>query len=184
MSPEPVLAAMRRRLVADYGRLRDRLARRFGSADFASEVLHEAWLHLDRMETSPGAVVNDPGAYLYRTVLNVAADMRRRGARPLTAADVEMFVRSAIDELDPGRIAEARSEVDAVAAAVAALPPRRRAVFIASRLHGLPHKVIAERLGVTVRIVDRELKAALDHLGTVLEKKPAPRRGPRPQKPS
>jgi DNA-directed RNA polymerase specialized sigma24 family protein len=54
-------------------------------------------------------------------------------------------------------------------------------VFIASRVEGQPHKLIAERLGVTVRIVDRELKAALDHFGTILEKKSVPRRGPRPR---
>ncbi len=91
------------------------------------------------------------------------------------------FCETPVDDLHPARVAEARSELLALTAALEGLPPRRRAVFIASRLEGQPHKLIAERLDLTVRIVDRELKAALDHFGTVVDKKSVPRRGPRPR---
>jgi RNA polymerase sigma factor (sigma-70 family) len=127
----------------------------------------------------PGASVRNPVAYLYRMVLNVAADRQRGEQRRLAGAEIDALFRDALEELDPARIAEARSELQALASALEELPPRRRAVFVASRLDGLPHKVIAARLGVTVRVVDRDLKAALDHLGATLDKKPVPRRGPR-----
>jgi RNA polymerase sigma-70 factor (ECF subfamily) len=180
-----LLALLRRVLADEYVGLRLRLARRFGSAEFASEVLHDAWVRLDRIdEGTPGAAVHNPTAYLYRMALNIAADRRRGDQRRLDPAEIEMLCWQAERELDPARIAEARSELKALALALEELPERRRAIFIAARLEELPHKVVAERLGVTVRIVDREVKAALAHFSTVVNKKHIPRRGPRPPKPS
>jgi RNA polymerase sigma-70 factor (ECF subfamily) len=174
---------LRRLLVADYGALKQRLARRFGSADFATEVLHEAWLRLHRTEFDRGETlrsIQNPAAYLHRIAFNIATDRQRVDRRWIAKAEIEALVRDAVEELDPARIVEARSELRALSAALEALPPRRRAVFIASRSEGLSHKAIAERLGVSVRVVDRELNAALKYFSIVLEKKLAPRRGPRP----
>jgi len=180
-----VIAMLRRLLVDDYRGLKERLARRFGSADFAGEVLHEAWLRLDRIEASTSsAPVHNPEAYLYRVALNVATDRKRADKSWLGKIEIEALYRRAQDDLDPGRIAEARSELHALARALEELSPRRRAIFVAARLEQLPHKAIAERLGVTVRVVDRELKAALDHFSKILNKKSMPRRGPRPLDPS
>lgn len=182
---ESVMAMLRRILVADYGSLKQRLARRFGSSDFAGEVLHEAWLHLNRIEGSAGeASVHNPTAYLYRLAVNIAVDQKRADVRWVAKIEAESLCHQAVNELDPGRVAEARSELATLARALEDIPPRRRAIFLASRLHNLSHREIAERYGVTVRIVDRELKAALDYFSEVLEKKLAPRRGPRSLKTS
>jgi RNA polymerase sigma factor (sigma-70 family) len=182
---DSILAVLRRLLVDDYLGLKERLARRFGSADFATEVLHEAWLRLDGPEASPStAAVHNPKAYLYRVALNVATDRRRVDKSWLGKAELEALFQRAQDDLDPARIAEARAELYALAQALEGLSPRRRAIFVAARLEQLPHKAIAERQGVTVRVVDRELKAALDHFSKVLNKKSIPRRGPRPHDPS
>ncbi|MGO4684849.1 RNA polymerase sigma factor [Hyphomicrobium sp. 2TAF46] len=170
---ETILTMLRRLLVDDYYGLKQRLARRFGSADFASEVLHEAWMRLDRIDANASsAAVHNPKAYLYRIALNVATDRQRADKSWLSKIEIEALYRRAQDDLDPARIVEARLELDALANAINELPPRRRAVFIAARLEHLPYKVIAERHGITLRVVDRELKAALDHLSEVLNKNP------------
>lgn len=185
MSDEGILANLRRLLVDDYGVLKKRLTRRYGSADFAGEILHEAWLRLDRVDaTTSASAIHNPKAYLYRIALNVANDRKRVDDSWLNKIEIETIYRRAQDDLDPERIVEARSEVQALADAMQDLPPRRRAIFIASRVEQLPHKVIAERYSLTVRIVDRELKAALDHFGRVLDKKILPKRGPRSFDPS
>jgi RNA polymerase sigma-70 factor (ECF subfamily) len=181
---ESTLAELRRLLVDDYHDLKKRLARRFGSADFAGEVLHEAWLRLDRSDASAlSAAVHNPKAYLYRVALNVANDQKRAEKRWLGKVDVDALCREAQNELDPGRIAEARSELGHLANAINALPPRRRAVFIAARLEHLPYKAIAARLGITVRVVERELRIALETLSAAIEAKTLPSR-PRQETPA
>ncbi|NVO13598.1 MAG: RNA polymerase sigma factor [Rhodoplanes sp.] len=168
-----LMSMLRRLLVDDYRDLKERLARRYGSSDFASEVLHEAWLRLNRVDAGPSAAALDnPRAYLYRVALNVATDRQRAEKARLTAAQLDALYRTARNDLDPARIAEARSELAALAKAIRGLPPRRRAVFTAARLEGLPYKLIAERLGVTVRVVDRDMKLALDQLSEILNKNP------------
>ncbi|WP_076866182.1 RNA polymerase sigma factor [Bradyrhizobium mercantei] len=163
--------ALRRLLVDDYHGLKERLGRRFGSFDFATEVLHEVWLRLQRADAGTAAtVVKNPRSYLYRVALNIAADRRRSDRSRLAAADVEAIHQRAQDDLDPARITEARLELAALAQAINAMPERRRAIFVAARLEGLPYKMIAARLGVTVRVVDRELAIALEHLGKIWEK--------------
>jgi RNA polymerase sigma factor (sigma-70 family) len=181
---ELTLTLLRRLLIDDYSRLRQRLARRLGSADFAGEVLHEAWLRLDRMDAVPGVPLRNPSAYLYRMALNVAIDQKRIESRRLAPVEIDGLLRGAVEELDPARVFEARQELEVLQSALDNLSRRRREIFVASRLEGLSHKEIASRLGVTVRIVDRELKAALDCLGALLEKKSLPRRGPQPRKTS
>ncbi|MES5486394.1 RNA polymerase sigma factor [Bradyrhizobium sp. INPA03-11B] len=162
--------ALRRLLVDDYHGLKERLGRRFGSFDFATEVLHEAWLRLQRADAGTSATaVKNPRSYLYRVALNIAADRRRSERSRLAAADVEAIHLRAQDDLDPARIAEARLELAALAGAINAMPERRRAIFVAARLEGLPYKMIAARLGVTVRVVDRELAIALEHLSKIWE---------------
>ena len=182
---ESLLILLRRVLTSEYGWLRRRLALRFGSAEFASEVLHDAWIHLDRIgEGVSGAAVHNPTAYLYRIALNIAADRKRGEQRRLLRSEVDLLFLQAEQELDPAHIAEARSELKALALAIDELPERRRAIFIAARLEELPHQAVAERFGVTVRIVDREIRAAFDHFSKVINKKHVPRRGPRPVKSS
>ncbi|TWT13052.1 RNA polymerase sigma factor [Reyranella sp. CPCC 100927] len=173
---------LRQLLVDDYGALKRKLARRLGSQDVASEVLHEAWLRLDRLDsTKAGIAVRNPPGYLYGVAMNVAADRLRQDRRWLDKIEIEAICRRAADDLNPARIVEARSELMALTRALEALPPLRRAIFIASRIEELPHRAIAERHAISVRAVDRELKAALAHFGAILDKKAMPRRGPRPQ---
>ena len=46
-------AFLRQLLVSSYDDLKRRLTRRFGSADMATEVLHETWLRLDQIAEIP-----------------------------------------------------------------------------------------------------------------------------------
>jgi RNA polymerase sigma factor (sigma-70 family) len=182
---ESLLALLRRVLINDYGGLRRRLARRFGSVEFASEVLHDAWLHIDRIDQgTSAAAIRNPTAYLYRIALNIAADHKRGDQRRLQRSEVDLLCWQAEQELDPARIAEARSELRALVMLLDELPARRRSIFIAARLEELPYQAVAERFGVTVRIVEREVKAAFSYFSSVMNKKQVPRRGPRPVKPS
>jgi RNA polymerase sigma factor (sigma-70 family) len=175
-------ATLRAVLVDRYSEFKHRLARRLGSADLAAETLQETWLRLER-PGSPG-VVERPDAYLFRIALNVAADRRDADHRRLALSEIEVLRHLDDDELDPERIAESRSEISALARALDQLPPRCRAIFMAARLDETPHKVIAARFGISTRMVERELKRAIEHCGERLGRSSPRRFGSPPSEPS
>lgn len=144
-----------------------KLARRLGSQDAAGDVLQEAYLRLQRMGDL--GAVERPRAYLFRIALNIAADHRRSEHRRLARSETELLLRLEDDELDPERIAEGRSSVRLLTQALEELPARRRAIFIATRLQGRPYAEIAADFGISTRLLEREVKLALDHCRDRLE---------------
>lgn len=170
---------LRAQLTSGYADLKRRLSRRLGSLDAAGEVLHETYLRLERFE---GAVsVANPGAYLLRMALNVASDRRREEGRLLTAVELHELWRLADDAADPETIAAARQEIGVFKAALIELPARSRAILIAARVEELPHQAIAERFGISERMVQYELRRALEHCAARLGRKVVRRFGPTPQ---
>lgn len=174
-------AALRNLLVDRYDELRNRLAHRLGSADLASETLQETWLRLKR--TGNAGALRSPEAYLYRVALNVAANRRDEEKRRLTYSEVESLMRLEDDELDPERFTEARSEIAALAQVLNEMSSRRRSIFIMARVEELPHRLIAQRVGISVRMVDRELRSALEYCSEKLDRKVIRVFGPRPSEP-
>ena len=175
-------AVLRDLLVDRYDEFRRRLARRLGSAELASETLHEAWLRLAR--TGSAGAVDNPDSYVIRVALNVAYDRRQAESRHLSAFDIENLRHLDDDELDPQRILEARAEINELKQALDELPPRCRSIFVAARVDGTPHVEIARRHGMSTRMVERELKRAFDYFELRLEKKAVRRVGSRVSKQS
>ncbi len=169
-------------LVRDYFKLKNRLMRRFGSADLATEILHETYLRLGAVDAL--GVAQNPDAYLYRAALNVAADSREKDRRWVDKATIEAVRRRDDCELDPEEILRAQQEWRALLAALDELPARRRAVFLAARLDELSHREIAGKLGVSTDTVDRELKQAFAFFAKRLGKTRRAKRGSQPFEPS
>lgn len=167
---------LRRLLVTGYADFRNRLRRRLSSEEFVDDVLHETFLRVERMrDTSP---VKSPMSYLMRVAMNVAADRWESNARLLDFVEVEELLHFADEAHETARVGAARIEIDALEKALAELPYRRREIFIASRVEELPHKEIARRFGVSVRMVEREIKAALVHCAQRLDRAVIQRFGP------
>jgi len=162
---------LRELLLADYSGIDQRLTRRLGSADLASDVLQETYLRIEAM--SDVGAIQSPKAYLFRIALNIANDRRRAESRRLTAGEIDCLLDIPDDRPNPERQAQDRSEVSQLKRAIAELPERRRVVLTLSRIDGLPHREIAARLGVTVRTVETDLKQAMEHCAERL-KRPIP----------
>lgn len=172
--------ALRRFFVLGYGELRARLTRRFGSVELASDVLHETWLRLEN--AAPADVVRSPKNYLLQMAANVALKRLRAENNFVTLTDAKLAVGIIDDAPDPECAAMARSEVAALARALSELTPRRRDILLTSRLEGIPLWAIAERLGVSQRLVEIELKHALAHCALRVGRNVTQRFGPRPSK--
>ncbi|ODA06151.1 RNA polymerase subunit sigma, partial [Achromobacter xylosoxidans] len=122
--------------------------------------------------------VEYPAAYLFKIAANVAEDQRRANARILSMAEIEELFDMADEAAGPAQVAEGRQQIEALEAALAELPRRRQAIVIAARVDEVPHREIAERFGISVRTVEKELRAGLEHCCGKLEKKYVQRYGP------
>lgn len=148
-------------LVERYSQIRDRLAARLGSSDLAGEALHETWLKLnDGAELAP---VADPDAYIYRAAINTASNLAASQRRALGSLDIEDIMGVADDAPGPERIAIGRSELAMVWKILGELTPRQRHVFIESFTGDQTHAELAERYGVSVRMIQMDLREAILH---------------------
>ncbi|EDX80172.1 RNA polymerase sigma factor, sigma-70 family [Brevundimonas sp. BAL3] len=150
-----------RSLQAHYADILRRLTRRVGP-DVASDALNETWLRLER-QNSPLAEVKNPDAYVYRAALNTAANMRKADTRLLTFVDIEDLLAVPDDAPGPAAIAADRASIDIVRRALSDLTERQQAVFYETFLGDVSHQVLADRYGVTVRTIQKELKRAVEH---------------------
>jgi RNA polymerase sigma-70 factor (ECF subfamily) len=172
-----------RQLLADrYDDFRRRLTRRLGSEELAHETLHETWVHLHGKEAI--GTIEAPSNYLLRMAFNIATDRRRREIRLARRFEIRAVLETADEAPGPEREAEARREIAALERALEELTPRRRMILLASRLEGLHLREIAERLGISQRLVEIELKNAVDHCAERLDRKVTRRFGPRPRETS
>lgn len=171
---------LRERFAAKYDSFRDRLRRRLGSDDLAQETLHETWLQLARAG-SPGSV-SRPDSYLFGMALNVAAGLKRSEARHASRLEIEAALEFADEAARPGEAAEARLDLEELEHAIRDLPPRRRAILLAVRVQGTPIQEVADKLGLTRRSVEVELKRGLEYCAGRLGKSVVRRFGPKPPK--
>jgi RNA polymerase sigma factor (sigma-70 family) len=156
---EGTRALLKKLLLSRYTHLRRKLERVAGSKDGAHDALQETWLHLETM-SEVGPVAN-ADAYLLRIATNVAIGQYRDERRHLHEGDIdEMF--EVPDELaDPERVVAARLEIDVLKEVLLALPPRRQQILLAARVEGKLNREIAEELGISLRLVEKELSEAL-----------------------
>lgn len=159
---------LRQLLVAGYTEMRRRLTKRLGSEELASEVLHETYLRLDRVRDT--VVLAQPDDYIFRIALNIANDRRRSDNRRLTYSEVEALYHFADAAIDGEQDAVARSEIAMLARAFETLTPRQRAIVIAVRVDGTPHAELARRFGISERMVDKDLRRALEFCAEQVER--------------
>jgi RNA polymerase sigma-70 factor (ECF subfamily) len=179
---DPAWLGLRQLLVERYDEFRKRLTLRLGSAELARETLHETWLHLHR-SAPVGTIVSPPG-YLLRIAYNIATDRGRKQSRLARRTEVMAVLEMADDAPSAEREVSARQEITELEAALEELTPRRRMVLLASRVEEVTLQEIAQRLGVSQRLVELELKHALDHCAERLQRQVVRRFGPKPRETS
>lgn len=154
-------------LAADYDNIVRRLARRFGSADFARETLHETFLRLSGMSDQTN--LRNPRDYLFRAAINIGKNLRRSEQIRATDGDVDAFFDIPDEKPSPAHAIEIRADMDALLRAVADLPPRTRSVFEAVLFDETPYAQIALNLGVSLRTIERDVQRATEYCVRVLE---------------
>src|SRR5664279_1750666 len=105
------LVAIRSLFVERYDNLKARVAKRLGSFDLAGDAMQDAWLRLAGADAASS--VHNPDSYLYRVVLNVAEDRRRRERRHRHAVEIDAAMDVPDGKATPEEILLAQSDLDA-----------------------------------------------------------------------
>lgn len=135
------------------------LRRRLGNEEDAADVVQESYLRLLRYrhERDPGAI----RALLYRIAINLvrmrAREQRRRGGVPVPLD---------VDWLDSGAPSQEqllidRQRLELLMAVIERLPQKCHQVFVLSRFQGMSYPQIAQRCGISVKMVEKHITKAL-----------------------
>ena len=140
--------------------LRKRTDNASDAADMAQDVFTQ-WLgYRDR------AKVEQPRAFLFQMARNLLRDhWRRQQVRQSVHADqVEREDEPLSDERDDPMLAAHRLQrLEQLKTVLAELSPRRREALILHRFEGLSQAQIAQRMGISVSMVEKHIAFALLH---------------------
>ncbi|NWB25572.1 RNA polymerase sigma factor [Pseudomonas gingeri] len=157
---DPAKPSLLSTLVRHYDELVDHVRRRFGDRGFAREVVHDVCVQL--LEKRQSEEVRTPLALLRKISHDQAVD-RYRSERRRQAWIVELpeDFEATSDAPSPPRQYEAERELERLAQAIEALPPRCRMVFVMHKVHQLPQAEVATQLGISLKTVEKHLKLGL-----------------------
>jgi len=146
-------------LLGAYDELKRRLVRKLGSEELAGDALQDTWMRLSARRDRLDAVQN-PAAYLLRMAMNTVIDRQRL----LSLEEVDTLMDMADPAPGPAQAAELDFALEDMVGLLQRMPERRRRILLAIRVDGLQQRDVADHLGVSLRLVQRELKAAQDYL--------------------
>lgn len=127
----------------------------------AEDLRQEAYL---RLLESSAARPRSGKAFVLTIARNLLIDDRRsaRSRRLRLVGNLDELDRA--DPLDPERHVMAEADIEALCAAVTALPNRRRQVFVMRRVQNRSLREIARSLSITVKGAEQHLTQALQML--------------------
>jgi RNA polymerase sigma factor (sigma-70 family) len=166
---ETTWEALRRRLLVRYDEFVRRLARRLGSQELAREIMHETYLRFERL--GDAGEIHNPDGYIYRTAINIAKNRALAERRHLSASEVSELLDIADEAPDALRIAASNSDLALVRTVLNRMPSRRREIFEASWVEEVPHAELAQRYGVHLRTIQREVEQATRFVRTCFQEK-------------
>jgi RNA polymerase sigma-70 factor (ECF subfamily) len=150
-------------------RLVGRLTRQTGCREAAVELAQEAFAKMLRMTPARLRGLERPEAYLRRVAANLLNDWgRARASADRSSADLRTMADDV--QIDQVAILESRDTLRRLEIAMSKLKPRTRAIFLAHRLDGLSYAEIAERTGLTVWGVEKQMGKAIAKIDRLLDR--------------
>jgi len=143
-------------------RARALLIRRGATPHDAEDLVHEAFLKVEAY--SRAADVRSQEAMLVRTALNLAIDDARRRRRAPFDTDATTLERIVDPLPGPDEVLTARERLTRLRAGLEQLSPKAQRILLAQRVEGLSYKEIAEREGLSIWAVEKQIARAVDTL--------------------
>ncbi|WP_176594275.1 sigma-70 family RNA polymerase sigma factor [Sphingobium sp. EM0848] len=130
--------------------------------DDAADIVQDAYARLTI--AAERADVRNPGAFLHVTAINLIRDRGRASGLQRLAVEND----AAPDEIacpapSVERAIISRQDLAVLERALAELPPKRRAALVLYRFDNMSHAAIAQQLGLSISMVEKHVRLALDH---------------------
>lgn len=159
-----------------YRELLSFLSRKVSDRATAADLAQESYVRVYEAQRT-GSVVRDPRALLYRTARNLVTDHHRRtgvradfdGAGSSEEGAVELDDCIGPSTFEPDTILSSGQGLAAMVATIDRLPPRCREAFVLYKFDGLSYAEVAERMGISVRTVEMQLRIAMQACWTCLD---------------
>lgn len=136
----------------------ERIAARRVGVISAADVVHDVFTRL--WEKAKEHVILTP-SYLTRCTRNAAIDTLRIEKRNLSLPEKITPEQYAAPVVTPHQIVEIRDEIRHLDITINSLPERTRHVFLLSRVYGCTYNEIADTLGLSYIMVEREMAKAI-----------------------
>lgn len=136
----------------------------------ADEIAQETYVRMAAAKNKEE--IDFPKAYLFRTAKNISLDfLRRKGLRVVddnVEVDADAVLSSAPSPEDNLIHAQAKQRLEN---ALKELPLRTRQVFYYRRYEGLTVKHVSAKMGISERLVYKNMEDAMQHLAHRLKEK-------------
>ncbi|MES2326204.1 MAG: sigma-70 family RNA polymerase sigma factor [Pseudomonadota bacterium] len=144
------------------------LARKTGCRELARDLANETFVRLLRMTAGNIGRIEQPEAFLRRVATNLLRDWARATALKQRS---QLTLEIASDQqLDQVAVLETRDTLRRLEQAVSKLKPKTREIFLAHRLHGFTYAEIAERTGLSVKGVEKQMSKAIAKIDRLLDR--------------
>lgn len=138
------------------------LLNRVSCPDIAADILQDAYFRLTQFESH--GKINNPRAFLYKVVGNLAIDHLRKTNREQTRhADEDELLNHADATPSLERQLYSQQQLAHLKQAVSELPPRCREVFILHKFKHHPYSQIMRELGISENTVLKHIVKAMEH---------------------
>jgi RNA polymerase sigma-70 factor (family 1) len=130
------------------------------------DVFMKLWLHREEV-----AQKEDPSSWLFTVAANLAFNyLKKMSTQQRYIEYVKSVIVENSDISEAEQLLISKDNHAALFTAVEKLPPQRQRIFKLSRMEGLTHKEIAEKLDISPFTVKNQLVAALDHIRKYLKR--------------
>lgn len=152
--------------MARYGpALRAYFRKKVGAAD-AEDLVQEVFVAMQARGGAQG--IEHVGRYVFRVAANVMAARNRPGTwRWSEHATLDELILA--DECSPERALIAKEALEDLLAALRTSPPRAARAFILHRFEQLSYAEIADRMGVSVKAVEMNVRRTMERVMAIME---------------
>lgn len=143
-------------------------SRRTRNPDEADDLVQDVFFRFARLRQHAFSL-EKPQAYLRRIAANLLKDRAKAAVRH--SDDLHVVVdEETLPGIDQQRLLESRDMLRRLEAAILMLRPRTREIFLAHRIEGLSYAEIAERTGLSIKGVEKQMSKAIFQLDRLIHR--------------